>query len=156
VSTLLVNAVNSWNRSKVIEKVRFAADEFGASNPQQLRQLISSCGDAPWRELYFGLLSFFYDPELQQNHYERQKLAGTILLTVAPPSPIALDGSVYAAAQYWNLSVRELPSYWCRTFGQAEVVAFLDDLVGDCGEAKLRQSVETMLFWSRRYESESG
>jgi hypothetical protein len=152
---LFGDSVNSWDRFKVIEKVRFAADELGASNPQQLRQLISSCSDAAGREVYFGLLPFFCDRELQENHYERQKLAGTILLAVAPPSPLALDGSVYASAKYWNLSVRELPSYWCRAFGQSEVVAFLDDLVGDCAEAKLKQSVETMLFWSRRYEGEN-
>jgi hypothetical protein len=147
-----VNVVNSWDRLKVIEKVRFAADELGASNPQQLRQLTSIFSNAPAREVYFGLFSFFFDPELQQNHYERQKLAGTLLFTLAPPSPLALDGSVYASAGHWNLSVRELPSYWCKTFGQAEVVAFLDDLVGDCSKAKLKQSIKTMLFWSRRYE----
>ncbi|WP_284320180.1 hypothetical protein [Dyella acidisoli] len=144
--------MNSWNRFKVIEKVRFAADELGSSNPQQLRQLILSCSDAPEREVYFGLLSFFYDSQLKQNHYERQKLAGTILLSVTPSSPLSLDASVYAPAQHWNLSVRELPSYWCRTFGQAEVLTFLAELVGSCSEGELKRSVETMLFWSRRYE----
>lgn len=144
--------MNSWNRFKVIEKVRFAADEFGSSNPQQQKQLIFSCSEAPQREVYFGLFSFFYDPRLQENHYERQKLAGTILLTVAPPSPLDLDGSVYASAQCWNLSVSELPSYWCKTFGRSEVVVFLADLIDSCAEARLKRSVETMLFWSKRYE----
>lgn len=144
--------MNSWDRSKVIEKVSFAADELGASNSQQQRQLISSCFGAPAREVYFGLFAFFFDSKLQKNNYERQKLAGIVLLAVAPSSLLPLDASVYASAQHWDLSVRELPSYWCRTFGQVEVVAFLDDLVGSCGEAKLKRSVETMLFWSRRYE----
>ena len=144
--------MNSWDRFKVVEKVRIAADEFGSSNPQQQRQLIFGCRNASSREVYFGLLSFFFDAQLQQNRFERQKLAGTILLSVAPPSPMALDASVYATAQHWDLSVSELPSYWCRTFGQSEVAAFLADLVGDCVEATLKRSVETMLFWSRRYE----
>lgn len=144
--------VNSWGRITVIEKVTFAADEFGASNPQQQRQLVFGCGNAPEREVYFGLMSFFYDPSLQENHYERQKLAATILLRVAPSSPLALDASVYASAQHWNLSVSELPSYWCKIFGREEVVAFLDELIGSCSEAKLKHSVETMLFWARKYE----
>jgi len=144
--------VNSWDREKIIEKVTFAADELGASNSQQQRQLIFSCGNAPEREVYFGLMSFFYDSRLQENHYERQKLAATILLGVAPSSPLALDASVYASAQHWNLSVSELPSYWCKAFGRDEVVAFLDDLIGSCNEAKLKRSIETMLFWAKRYK----
>ncbi|MBE1161770.1 hypothetical protein [Dyella acidiphila] len=144
--------VNSWDRSKVIEKVASAADELGASNPQQQRQLVFSCGNATEKEAYFGLMSFFYDPNLQKNHYERQKLAATILLSVAPSSPIALDASVYASAQHWNLSVSELPSYWCKVFGREEVIAFLDDLIDSCSEPKLKRSVEAMLFWARRYE----
>jgi len=144
--------VNSWDRLKVIEKVSLAADKHGASNRQQQKQLIFSCTDAPEREVYFGLLSFFYDEQLQANHYERQKLAGAILLTLATPSVLALDASIYASAQYWNLSVEELPWYWCKVFGQAEVVAFLGELVGSFSEAKLKRSIETMLFWSRRYE----
>lgn len=156
ISTFPVNTVSSWDRFKVTEKVCSAADTWGASNPQQLEQLVFSCSNARAREVYFGLLPFFYDPELQQNHYERQKLAGTLLLTVAPPSPLALDGSVYASAQYWNLSVRELPLYWCKAFGQAEVVAFLEDLDGASDKAKRNQSIKAMLFWSRRYEAQSG
>lgn len=144
--------MNSWDRIKIVEKVTTAADEFGSSNPQQQRQLIFGCGSAPEREVYFGLMSFFYDSSLQENHYERQKLAATILLSLAPSFPLALDASVYSSAQYWNLSVGELPSYWCKAFGREEVVAFLDELLDSCSEAKLKRSVETMLFWARRYE----
>jgi hypothetical protein len=104
------------------------------------------------REVYFGLLSFFFNSQLQKNQFERQKLASTILLSIAPPSPLALDASVYATAQHWDLSVSELPSYWCGIFGQSEVIDFLADLAGNCIDAKLKRSVETMLFWSRRYE----
>ncbi|WP_146010415.1 hypothetical protein [Dyella sp. AD56] len=144
--------MNSWDRVKVVEKVTAAADELGASNPQQQRQLIFGCVNAPEREVYFGLMSFFYDSSLQENHYERQKLAATILLSVAPSSPLSLDASVYASAQHWNLSVSELPSYWCKIFGREEVVAFLSELIDSCSEAKLKQSVETMLFWAQRHE----
>ena len=145
------DSVNSWDRLKVIEKVTSAADELGASNPQQRRQLIFSCGNAPEREAYFGLMSFFYDSRLQENHYERQKLAAAILLDVAPSSSLALEASVYASAQHWNLSVSELPSYWCKVFGRADVVAFLEELIGSCSEARLKRSVETMLYWARRF-----
>jgi hypothetical protein len=144
--------VNSWDRIKVVEKVTAAADKLGASNPQQRQQLIFGCGNAPEREVYFGLMSFFHDSSLQENHYERQKLAATVLLSVAPSSPLALDASVYASAQHWNLSVSELPSYWCKVFGREEVVVFLDELIDSCSEPKLKRSVETMLFWARRYE----
>ena len=147
--------MNSWDRSEITNKVKFAADELGASNPQQLKQLLASCNDAPSREVFFGLFSFFFDPKLQQNGYERQKLAGTLLLTIAPPSPIALDGSVYGSAGHWNLSISELPYYWCKVFGHTEVVIFLDDLIDSCVEAGLKRSVKTLLFWARGYDRES-
>ena len=144
--------MNSWNRFKVIEKIRFAADELGASNPQQKKQLIFSCRNAPETEVYFGLFSFFFDSTLQENNYARQKLAGSILLNVVPPSPLALDASVYASTQYWNLSVEELPWYWCRIFGQPAVETFLAELVGSCADTKLKRSVKTLLSWCRCYE----
>jgi hypothetical protein len=148
----VVRIMSSWDRFKVVERVKTAADEFGSSNPQQRKQIIFGCRNASVREVYFGLLSFFFNSQLQKNQFERQKLASTILLSIAPPSPLALDASVYATAQHWDLSVSELPSYWCGIFGQSEVIDFLADLAGNCIDAKLKRSVETMLFWSRRYE----
>ena len=144
--------MNSWDRQKIIEKVRSAADELGASNPQQQKQLIFSCHHASEREVFFGLFSFFYDSSLQQNQFERQQLAGTILLSVAPKSPLALDASVYAAAQVWDLSIEELPWYWCKIYGKSEVVEFLTNLISSCTDAELKRSLETMLYWSRGYE----
>ena len=147
----LGTAVNSWDRFKIIEKLKIAADQYSASNLQQQEQLIFSCGNAAPTEVFFGLLPFFYDQELQENHYERQRLAALTLLTLATPSVLELDASVYATAQHWNLSVEELPWYWCKIFGKSEVVAFLTDLIGSCSDPKLKRSVETMLYWSQRY-----
>ena len=147
--------MTSWDRFKVIEEVKIAADKYSGSNLQPQKKLILSCGTAPTREVFFGLLSFFFDPQLQENHCERQRLAALTLLTLATPSVLELDASVYATAQHWDLSVEELPWYWCRIFGQAEVVAFLTDLIGSCGDPALKRSVETMLFWSQRYTESS-
>jgi hypothetical protein len=51
--------MNSWDRQIIIEKVISAADKHGASNPQQQKQLIFGCSNAPEREVFFGLFSFF-------------------------------------------------------------------------------------------------
>ncbi len=144
--------MNSWDRLKIIEKVSNAADVHGSSNPQQQKQLVFSCKKANEREVFFGLFSFFYDSSLQTNKFERQQLAGTILFSVLPSSPLALDASVYAAAKYWDLSVEELPWYWCKIFGRSAVMDFLTELIPCCEDAELKNSVETMLFWCRGYE----
>ncbi|MEW8339097.1 MAG: hypothetical protein AB2708_04550 [Candidatus Thiodiazotropha taylori] len=144
--------MNSWDRLKVIENVSKAADVHGSSNPQQIKQLTFSCNNAKEREVYFGLFSFFYDELLQTNQYERQQLAGTILLSVMPASVLELDVSVYAAAKYWDLSVEELPWYWCRVFGKSAVTSFLEELIHSCADVALKRSIETMLFWCRGYE----
>ena len=67
------------DRQTIIEKIRDSADRYGASNPQQYKQLVSRYKNASDRELFFGLFTFFYDPDLQDNAYQRQQLAGTIL-----------------------------------------------------------------------------
>lgn len=144
--------MNSWDRQTIIKKVSAAADRFGASNPQQKKQLIFSCNNASEREVFFGLFSFFYDPSLQENQFERQQLAGTLLYKVAPPPPIALDDSVYAVAKVWNLSIEELPWYWCKSYSKEKVIEFLTELSPSCIDSELKRSVDTMLYWSRGYE----
>jgi hypothetical protein len=74
-------------------------DVYGASNPQQINQLIFSCNNAKEQEVYFGLFSFFYDESLQTDQYELQQLAGTVLMSVMLASALDLDASVYAAAK---------------------------------------------------------
>ncbi len=145
--------MNSWDRLKIIEKVSAAADVHGSSNPQQQKQLIFSCNNAQEREVFFGLFSFFYDASLQENQFQRQQLAGTILYSVLPKSPLELDASVYAAAKHWDLSVEELPWYWCKLFGKTVVIEFLDELIDSCADADLERSIKTMLFWCRGYEN---
>ncbi|HEY6096057.1 MAG TPA: hypothetical protein VIU93_13995 [Gallionellaceae bacterium] len=103
-----------------------------------------------WR-CSFGLFSFFYDPSLQENQFERQQLAGTILYSVCPSPPIELDGSVYAAAMVWNLSIEELPLYWCKAFGKDQVIDFLTELAASC-DSDLQRRIETMLYWCRGYK----
>ena len=144
--------MNSWDRQTIIEKVISAADKHGATNPQQKKQLIFGCTNAPEREVFFGLYSFFYDNSLQENKFERQQLAGTILYSVSPDSPLALDGSIYGAAKIWDLSVEELPWYWCKKFGKAKVVELLTEIIGSCEEPELERSLKTMLFWAKNYE----
>ena len=144
--------MNSWDRHIIIEKVISAADKHGASNPQQQKQLIFGCNNTPEREVFFGLFSFFYDDSLQENKFERQQLAGTILYSVLPDSPLALDGSIYGADKKWNLSVEELPWYWCKKFGKSRVVELLTETIGSCADPDLEKSLKTMLFWANNYE----
>lgn len=144
--------MNSWDRHTIIEKVIAAADKHGALNPQQQKQLIFGCTNAPEREVFFGLFSFFYDESLQENKFQRQQLAGTLLYSVSPDSPLALDGSIYGAAKRWDLSVEDLPWYWCKKFGKSRVVEFLTETIGSVAEPDLEQSLKTMLFWANNYE----
>jgi hypothetical protein len=105
--------------------------------------------------VFFGLFYFFYDADLQENKCERQKLSGVIMFSVAPPSPLTLDSSVFAAAIHWDYSVEELPWYWCKTFGKETVINFLFELVPDCSDYNLKKSIETFLFWSKGYKNDA-
>ena len=144
--------MNIWNKLIITEKVRLSADQYGASNPRQLNQLMLDCSHTPDREVFFGLFSFFYGLALQENAIQRQQLSGTILLTLSPTSPLNLEGSVYAATKMWDYSIKELPWYWCKTFGKKSVIDFLSELIPDCFDVDLKVSIETMLFWSKAYK----
>ena len=145
--------MSNWDRKIIIEKIRSSADRYGATNPQQLKQLMFGCEKSPETEVFYGLFSFFYDPSLQENKYERQQLSGTILLSLAPSSPLALDGSIYAAATIWDLSIEELPWYWCKIFGKEAVANFLENHISDCTDKHVIKSFETMLFWAKGYKN---
>jgi len=141
-----------WDRHTIIEKVSNSADKYGSSNSQQFKQLLFSCGKASDREMFFGLFSFFYDPALQENSYNRQQLAGTILFQLFPACPLKLDGVIYAIPKYWDLSVEEVPWYLCKTFGKVAVQSFLEELIPDVEHNELKQSFKTMLFWANGYK----
>ena len=139
------------DRQTIIEKIRNSADSYGSSNPQQIKQLTSSCKNVSARETFFGLFSFFYDPALQENAYQRQQLAGKILFKVAPECPLELDGVIYAAPKYWDLSIEELPWYICKVFGKYKVQKFLEELLPNVEEGEIKQSFKTLLFWVNGY-----
>ena len=102
--------------------------------------------------MFFGLFAFFYDSTLQENVHDRQKLAGVLLLEISPGCPLQLDGCIFGSAQYWDLSVEELPWYLCKMFSKSAVIPLLDELITECDE-KLSRNLKTMLFWSKGYEN---
>lgn len=106
------------DRQNIVAMVRDVADKFGPSNPQEINRLIRLLQKASEIHVFFALFSFFYDPSLQENKFQRQQAAGTLLFELAPASPLELEGSVYAAATIWDCSIEELPWYWCKTFWQ--------------------------------------
>jgi len=140
------------DRQTIVEKVKNSADKFGSSNTQQIKQLTSSCKNASDRELFFGLYSFFYDPDIQENNYQRQQLAGIILYKVSPKCPLDLDGAIYAAPKHWNRSVKELPWYLCKVFGKSKVKEFLEKLLPSVEEGDTKECFKTMLFLSNDYK----
>ncbi len=140
------------NRKAVVEKVKISADKYGSSNTQQIEQVTSVLKQATDRELFFGLFSFFYDPELQENNYQRQKLAGLILFKISPKCPLELDGAIYAIPKHWDRSIEELPWYLCKAFGKAAVQKFLKELLPDVKEGEIKESFKTMLFLSNEYK----
>ena len=144
--------MNSMDRIQITEKVRSAADKYGASNPQQLKQLTFILKKSSSRELFFGLFAFFYDSALQKNVPDRQQLAGELLIEISPDCPLQLDGCIFGSAQYWDLSVEELPWYLCKIFSKPVVISLLDELIAESDE-KLSRSLKTMLFWSKGYEN---
>lgn len=142
------------NRQTIVEKVSNSADCYGASNPQQLKQLLSFLANASDNELFFGLFSFFYDPALQSS-FERQKLAGTLLYELCPACPLELDVAIYATPAHWNLSVEEIPWYFCKAFGKSVVQEFLEELLPEIIEGNIKKSFETLLFWVKNYNKKS-
>lgn len=142
------------DRQKIVDIVRDTADRFGPSNPQEIKKLISYCQKAPECNVFFALFSFFYDPSLQENKFQRQQVAGRLLFELAPASALELEGSIYAAAKTWDYSIEELPWYWCKEFGASAVVEFLNDLLPEIEDKETIKSIQTMLFWCSGFEQQ--
>lgn len=128
-----------WSRQTIIEKVSDSADRYGASNQQQLNQLLCSLANASDNEIFFGLFSFFNDPDLQRS-FERQQLAGTLLYELCPVCPLELDGAIYSIPAHWNLSVEEVPWYFCKVFGKNIVEKFLAELIPEVESGSVKMS----------------
>lgn len=141
------------NRQTIVETVSNSADLYGASNPQQLNELLRSLANASDNELFFGLFSFFYDPAIQSS-FERQQLAGTLLYELCPVCPLKLDGAIYAIPTHWNLSVEEVPWYFCKVFGKNVVEIFLVELIPEVESGSVKKSFEALLYWAKRYKVE--
>ncbi|WMS89017.1 hypothetical protein [Pleionea litopenaei] len=94
---------------------------------------------------------FFYDPSLQENFFARQELAGKILYRVMPKCPLNIDGALYATPGLLEVSVKELPWYFCANFGKDQVRDFITDLISELGNEKLTEKYKTMLFWVKMY-----
>lgn len=141
------------DRQDIIEMVRHSADRYGSSNPQQLKYLTNSVGKLSEREIFFGLFSFFYDPDLQ-GFYDRQQLAGTLLYKIRPSCPLALDGAIYAMPAHWDLSIEEVPWYFCSVFSKDIMQKFLEELIPDVEDGGVKKSFETLLFWVKAFDPE--
>ena len=142
------------DHQKIVDMVRDTADRFGPSNPQEIKKLISYCQKASDRNVFFALFSFFYDPSLQENKFQRQQVAGTLLFELAPASALELECSIYSAAKTWDYSIEELPWYWCKVFGTNVVVNFLNNLLPDIEDKETIKSIQTMLFWCSGFEQQ--
>ena len=139
------------DRSQIKKKVVGVADRFGSKNSQQYKQILLLCEKSEEAEVFYGLFAFFYNQHLQENKFERQQLAGKLLMSVVPNPALDLEASIYAAALVWEYSIEELPWYWCKVFGLENVVNFINGLLPSVANQELERSLKTMLFWCRGY-----
>ena len=135
------------DRHSIIVKIQESADKYGVSNKQEIENLTWAFKMATDRELFFGLFSFFYDPDLQENSHQRQLLAGTMLFQISPKCPLKMDGAIYASPSNWDKSVKELPWYFCKAFGKSNVQAFLEELLPNIQEGEIKEGTKAMLDW---------
>ena len=140
------------DRHSIIVKIQESADKYGASNKQQIEQLSWVFKKATDRELFFGLFSFFYDTDIQENSYQRQQLAGTMLFQISPKCPLELDGAIFASTSQWDKSIKELPWYFCKAFGKSNVQAFLEELLPNIEECEIKESTKSLLVWVNDFE----
>jgi hypothetical protein len=82
--------------------------------------------------------------------YPEQQIAGRHLLELQPACSVALEQAIRLSLPNWNLSVEEVPFYFCRVFGRDSVLEALDaiDRGVDLSETD-RNSIQTYRFWLR-------
>lgn len=96
--------------------------------------------------LFDALYSSFTD--LPEHRYFDQLVCGQYLLELHPSCPLPLKQAIRNSLANWNLSVPQLPQYFCEVFGRQAVLESLAEIEteGSLSETE-SQAIITYRYW---------
>jgi hypothetical protein len=102
------------------------------------------------RALFDALFIPFVTRGDSADSYGDQQIAGSFLLEFLPECTLSLADAIRGSLSNWNLSVEELPFYFCRKFGYDAVAATIESIsIDDSLDDVERDAVRTLQYWMR-------
>ena len=134
------------DRKSVAALVAGSADRYGGDSPSQLEDFVAVLERCDREELFWGLYTAFLAPRAETRH-ARQELAGSLLLRLRPPCPLAPQDAVCNVLSGWEASVEELPWYLALVCGEGAVWEAIEILDAEPLDDRARHVLHTFRYW---------
>jgi hypothetical protein len=134
------------DRKSIASLIVGSADHYGGDSPRQLEDFAALLESCDREEIFWGLYSAFMVPRHEHRH-SRQELAGSLLLRLRPPCPLAACEVIRTALIGWEVSVEDLPWYLALVCGEDAVWEAIQTLDAEPLEEQQRHALNTFRFW---------
>jgi hypothetical protein len=133
-------------RENIAGVVAGSAEREGGDSPRHILELSTLLEPNDPVELFWGLYAAFTAPRASGG-YQRQALAGTLLLRLRPPCPLAAYEAIQQVLGTWEVSVEELPWYLAMACGEEAVWKALERLESEPLDERERLVLNTFRRW---------
>jgi hypothetical protein len=135
------------NREEIYCRVVSIAERFGPDNTQEFKLLSSQLIKCESTEVLAGLLLVFSRSDPLESNDQKQELAGRLLETINPSSPLDLDEALPPLLHAYELSIEQLPRYLADWFGKETVVQALRRFESKASDPRSNAAAKTMRWW---------
>ena len=135
------------DRATIASLVVGSAERYGGDSARELEDLAAVLGAAKPAELFWGLYQSFTGQPIESRRYPQQALAGSLLLRLRPPCPIAVCDAIRDILGGWEVSVEELPWYFSVACGEDAVWKAMVQLEAEPLDDRQRLALHTFRYW---------
>ncbi len=147
IAELGLASMLTLNRTTISSMVAGSAERFGGDSARELEDLASVFGKAEPLELFWGLYQNFTVQPIETRRYPQQALAGSLLLRLRPPCPLAAREAIRNVLDGWEVSVEELPWYLALACGDDAIWTAMTQLEAEPLSDRQRLVLHTFRYW---------
>lgn len=148
IAELGLASMLTLDRATIGSIVCGSAERYGGDSARELEDLATVLRTAQPLELFWGLYqSFTAQPPGESRRYPQQALAGSLLLRLRPPCPLAADEAVRNILGSWEVSVEEFPWYLALACGEDAIWNAIVQLEAEPLDDRRRLALHTFRFW---------
>jgi hypothetical protein len=138
-----------WTSETVVLKIYETVDVTRRFDVQRLEQWLSVLRRRPGDEVFSALFGVFRSIDRPRTRYLDQEYAGHLLVSLKPPCPPDVEGTIKRVIGNWDYSIEQLPWYFVAAVGRDAILRVLDRLLTQCTSEEELRANETFRYWIR-------